>query len=152
MYSGLFCWLPTMRNKMKAPLFDDILRISQAIAEASASDNEAARDGSYQELIKLCANNDNSPRNHPLQWEALGDFTVDSEQAIDIYQKGLEIANKLTLTDFSASIHLSMGQRYQEMEELDKAKSSAAHAGELLANVVNEELKVEIEAFVKSLG
>jgi tetratricopeptide (TPR) repeat protein len=137
---------------MKAPLFDDILRISQAIADASASENEAARDTSYQELIKLCANNDNSPRNHPLQWEALGDFTLDSEQAIDIYQKGLDIADKLSLTDFSASIHLSMGQRFQEMEELDKAKVSAEHANSLSNKVVNDELKTEIETFVKAVS
>lgn len=141
-----------MRNKMKAPLFDDILRISQAIADASASDKETARDASYQELIKLCANNDNSPRNHPLQWEALGDFTVDSEQAIDIYQKGLDIAKKLTLIDFSASIHLSMAQRFQEMEELDKAKASAELANALADKVVNEELKKDIEAFAASIG
>lgn len=137
---------------MKAPLFDDILRISQAIADASAVENEEARNASYQELIKLCATNDNSPRNHPLQWEALGDFTVDSEQALDIYQKGLDIADKLSLTNFTASIYLAMGQRHQEMEELDKAKAFADKVSPLADQVTNDELKTDIQQFVGTLS
>jgi len=137
---------------MKAPLFDDILRICQSIADASSKEDEAAREKSYQELIKLCSSNDNSPRNHPLQWEALADFTNDAEQAIDIYTCGLTIAEKLELPDFIGSIHMSMGQRYQEMEDTAAAKASADKAAQMVETVTNEELKAEIVAFIASVS
>lgn len=79
--------MTTLRIKNESPLFDEIISISQNIADASASNNDDARESSYKALIKLCANNENSPKDHPLQWEALADFTLDSEQSIDIYQK-----------------------------------------------------------------
>lgn len=136
---------------MKAPLFSDILRISQNIADASNKDNEVARAEQYQSLIKLCAANENSPKDHPLQWEALADFTNDSEQAIDIYDKGLACAEKLQLVDYRASIYLAMAQRYEEMEELDKASEFAHHANALVEEVENEELITDIKQYLANL-
>ncbi len=136
---------------MKAPLFEDILKICQAIAEASEKSNETARDASYKELIKLCAANENTPKDHPLQWEALADFTNDSDQAIDIYQKGIDCAERLKLTDFIASIYLAMSQRHDEMEEMDKAVEYVNKSHALIADISNEELKTDIEAFLKDL-
>ncbi len=136
---------------MKAPLFSDILRISQNIADASNKDNEVARAEQYQSLIKLCAANENSPKDHPLQWEALADFTNDSEQAIDIYDKGLACAEKLQLVDYRASIYLAMAQRYEEMEELDKASEFAHHANALVEDVENEELITDIKQYLANL-
>ena len=92
---------------MKAPLFDEILAISQDIANASTAENDALRLEHCQKLQKLCATNQNSPNDHPLQWEALADFTEDGDQAIDIYQVGLAIAEKLNLASYKASIYLA---------------------------------------------
>ncbi len=136
---------------MKAPLFNEILAICQLIASASSNDDENARNKSYQELIKLCAANENTPRDHPLQWEALADFTNDSEQAIDIYQKGLACAQKFELVDFKASIYLSVAQRYQEMAEQDKSLDAATQSYQLADKVSNQELKQEITEFYQSL-
>jgi len=137
---------------MKAPLFTDILKISQAIADASAHSNEVAREENYKLLIKLCAANENSPKDHPLQWEALADFTNDSEQALEIYQKGLHCAEKLKLVDYTASIYLAMAQRFDEMEQSDKAIASANKANDLSSDIANEELKTDISEFIKSIS
>ena len=129
---------------MKAPLFDEIITICQAIAEASSKEDETAREQHYQALIRLCSSNDNSPRNHPLQWEALADFTLDGDQAIDIYKKGLACAEKMALDVSLASIYLSMAMRYQEMENLPEAKANAEQALGLIDKIDNEELITEI--------
>ncbi|XQW86092.1 hypothetical protein ACOYR1_04965 [Thalassotalea piscium] len=137
---------------MKAPLFDSIISISQNIADASANNNDDAREEHYKTLIKLCAKNENTPQDHPLQWEALADFTLDSEQSIDIYQKGLDCAKRLALVNANASILLSMAMRFQEMENIEKTKEYATMSFELLAQVTNDELKADIEEFFQSLS
>lgn len=135
---------------MKAPLFDDILNISQQIADASGNENEAAREEAYKALIKLCAANDNSPKDHPLQWEALADFTLDADQAIDIYEKGILCADKLSLIDSKASMLLAMAIRFDEMEESEKSTETAAQLAETVESINNAELKAEVLDYLKS--
>lgn len=136
---------------MKAPLYNDILEICQNIANASAKDDDDARESACADLQKLCATNQNSPKDHPLQWEALADFTDDGDQAMDIYQIGLAIAEKLTLETFIASIYLAMAQRQQEFEESTKALEYATMASKAAQNIDSEELKQEIQAFLSAL-
>lgn len=137
---------------MKAPLFDEILNISQAIADASGNNDDEAREKHYQALIKLCAANENTPRDHPLQWEALADFTIDTEQALDIYQKGLDCAQLHKLDNSTASLHLAIALRYQEMEDKEKALASINLAKALLDSITIDELKQEINELFNELS
>jgi len=136
---------------MKAPLYNDILKLSQEIATASSDNDETSRLAACQNLQKLCATNQDSPTDHPLQWEALGDFTEDGDQAIDIYQIGLSTAEKMNLDNFQASIYLSMAQRYNEFNELDSALEYAKLADNVAKNITSDELKTEISDFLASL-
>jgi len=137
---------------MKAPLYNDILTLSQNIANASAEDNNDKRVEACKALQKLCATNQSSPNDHPLQWEALADFTEDGDQALDIYQVGLNIAEKLKLNEYSSSIYLAMAQRYQEFEESEKCLVFAQKANEAAQDMNSEELKIEISEFLSSLA
>lgn len=136
---------------MKAPLYNDILTFSQNIANASAAENDEQRIEACKSLQKLCATNQDSPNDHPLQWEALADFTEDGDQALDIYQVGLAIAEKLKLAQYSSSIYLAMAQRYQEFGELEKSIEFATKANEMAQEIKSEELKIEITEFLASL-
>tara|TARA_B110000091_G_C13710454_1_gene430230 strand:+ start:38 stop:454 length:417 start_codon:yes stop_codon:yes gene_type:complete len=136
---------------MKAPLFDEILALSQKIADASEAENDTLREEHCKKLQKLCATNQDSPNDHPLQWEALADFTDDGDQAIDIYQVGLYIADKLKLTPYSASIYLAMAMRYQEFNEVEKTLEFAQKAHALVNSIDNEEFKAEIIDFSHSI-
>jgi len=136
---------------MKAPLYNEILEICQNIANASANDDDSARSSACSDLQKLCATNQNSPKDHPLQWEALADFTDDGDQAMDIYQLGLSVAEKLKLDTFIASIYLAMSQRQQEFEEQAQALEYANRANDAAQNINSEELKLEIQEFLSSL-
>ena len=136
---------------MKAPLYDEILDICQHIANASAQDDDDARSNACKNLQKLCATNQDTPKDHPLQWEALADFTEDGDLAIDIYDIALASADKLQLPAFTASIYLAMAQRQQEFEEADKAVEYAKQAETASKNIDDDELTQEINAFLASL-
>lgn len=137
---------------MKAPLYDEILDICQQIANASAQDDNDTRSNACKNLQKLCATNQDSPKDHPLQWEALADFTEDGDLAIDIYEIALASADKLKLPTFTASIYLAMAQRQQEFEEETEKTIEFAKKAEIASkNIDNEELKQEIQAFLTSL-
>jgi hypothetical protein len=136
---------------MKAPLYDEILNICQQIANASAEDNDEVRDIASKQLQKLCATNQDSPKDHPLQWEALADFTEDGDLAMDIYDIALASAEKLKLPTFTASIYLAMAQRQHEFEESDKTAEYAKKAEVASENIDSEELKQEIKAFLATI-
>lgn len=136
---------------MKAPLYNEILEICQNIASASEKDDEDARNSACGDLQKLCATNQNSPKDHPLQWEALADFTDDGDQAMDIYQIALAIAEKLKLDTFIASIYLAMAQRQQEFEESSKALEYATMASAAAQQISSKELKQEIQECLSTL-
>tara|TARA_R110002050_G_scaffold200781_2_gene335803 strand:- start:204 stop:614 length:411 start_codon:yes stop_codon:yes gene_type:complete len=133
---------------MKAPLYNEILEICQQIANASTEGNDEARTNACKDLQKLCATNQDSPKDHPLQWEALGDFTEDGDMAMDIYDIALASASKLGLATFTASIYLSMAQRQQEFEESDKAIEYAKQAEIASVGIDDNELKEEIKTFL----
>jgi len=136
---------------MKAPLYNEILDICQLIANASAEGNDEARNDACKNLQKLCATNQDSPKDHPLQWEALGDFTEDGDLAMDIYEIALASADKLELPTFAASIYLAMAQRQHEFEETEKTIEYAKQAEIASENIDSDELKQEIKAFLADL-
>lgn len=133
---------------MKAPLYNEILEICQQIANASAGADDEARTNACKDLQKLCATNQGSPKDHPLQWEALADFTEDGDLAMDIYDIALACATKLELPTFTASIYLAMAQRQQEFEEPEKAFEYAKKAEAASEGISDKELIAEIDAFL----
>ena len=136
---------------MKAPLYADILAICQEIANASNTDNDELRLASCKKLQVLCATNQDSPKDHPLQWEALADFTDDGEQAMDIYEVALATAEKLALPVFTASAYLAMALRQVEFEEKEQALVFANKANEAAQTIESEELKTEIAELLSQL-
>lgn len=136
---------------MKAPLFEKILTICQEISNASSTENDDARETACKKLQVLCATNQNTPNDHPLQWEALADFTEDGDQAIDIYQIALATATQMSLNGFQTSITLAMAQRFHEFEEIEKAQEYAEKATELAKTIEDEELKTEVSDFLASI-
>lgn len=136
---------------MKAPLYADILAICQEIANASNTDNDELRLASCKKLQILCATNQGSPKDHPLQWEALADFTEDGEQAMDIYEVALATAEKLALPVFTASAYLAMALRQVEFEEKEQALIFAKQANDVAQSIESEELKTEITELLSQL-
>lgn len=129
---------------MKSPIFDEVIEICRSIATSSQEEKETEREQAYQNLIKLCAKHENTPRDHPFQWEALAEFTLDADQAVDLYEKGLAIAQKMSLVDAQASIYLAMISRYLETEQLEHAKANLELLQAIQGDVENKNIVAEI--------
>lgn len=136
---------------MKAPLYDDLHQLSVDIANASLDENTQLLWVAYNKLKRLCELNEHSENNHPIQWEALGDFTSNHMQALSIYQKGLICSKSLALNEYSASISLAMAQRYYELENFEEASELAGVANELAKTTDNLELRKEISEFLLNI-
>jgi hypothetical protein len=137
---------------MKAPLYDEILSICQDIASASSTETDELRQVHCKKLQVLCASNQGSPKDHPLQWEALADFTEDGDQAMDIYEIALATAKKLALPTFIASAYLAMALRQLEFGEKSQALLFANKADEAVQNSNSEEIKAEIAELLSTLA
>jgi hypothetical protein len=100
----------------------------------------------------LCETNENTDNNHPIQWEALADFTTNTEQAIAIYKNALSYAEQLDLGEYTASICLALAERYIESSNPEQALLQANRANNLAKDSNNAELRKEISGFLQSIS
>lgn len=137
---------------MQAPLYDEVHGLALDIVNASARDDEEEGAIAYAQLKALCDSNDGGEYDHPLQWEALGDFSHDHVEANAAYDKGLKCAQRLGLVEYIASIKFAKAESYNEegysAEALELANDALADA-ELAAET---ELLSAIKGFLTELG
>lgn len=128
-------------------VYNDVLALSQSIVEASGVSDQKAHWSAYNALRELCLRLEGGEMDHPLQWEALADFTTGDEQAIPIYGKALELASLLQLPEYEASILLAMAERLRDMGEIIESRERVARAEQIAANLDDVELRREISEF-----
>ena len=80
---------------MKPDLYDEVHQLSIDVVNASSAEDTQQEWNEYNKLRELCTLNENTKSDHPIQWEALADFTSNNEQAITIYQKALQCSESL---------------------------------------------------------
>jgi hypothetical protein len=112
---------------------------------AANKDDQVTFDALYAELKTVCTDNENTPKDHPEQWETLADFTEDLVDALAIYAKALKKATEVNSKDHMSSIAFSMaklqielGQTYAAIKNLEEAKISAN-------KIEDKDLKQEID-------
>lgn len=137
---------------MTAPLYDIVHGLALDIANASETENIGAGVEAYDLLRELCQNQKGSELDHPLQWEALGDFSESHEEALQAYQNGLSCSLKLDLPEYSASIKFAMAESYFDQENIEKAQQLASEARVEVANTNDNELKVAINEFLNEVS
>jgi hypothetical protein len=137
---------------MTAPLYDVVHNLALEIANASATNNEQAGLEAYDALKELCLSQEGSDLDHPLQWEALGDFSDNHEDALQAYQKGLVCSSKLGLIEYTASIKFAMAESYFEQNNISKAQQLASEANTEAACIDDNELKVAINEFLNEVS
>lgn len=137
---------------MIAPLYDTVHELALDIANASESENDQAGSDAYDILKELCLSQEGSDLDHPLQWEALGDFSESHEEAMQAYQKGLSCSSKLDLPEYSASIKFAMAESYFEKKNINKAKQLATEASAEASSTNDNELKVVINEFLNEIS
>lgn len=133
---------------MNGPLYDIVHSLALDISNASATENDALAGEAYDALQELCEGQENTELDHPLQWEALGDFAESLEASIEAYQKGLHCANQLNLSEYSASIKLAMAECYVEQDNMLEAHRLATEAHTEVQSIDNNALSMAIAEFI----
>jgi len=136
---------------MNTKLYKRVLSLTDSLMTAVQEQNQARFDGYYLELKQLCEDNENTVKDHPVQWETLADFTDDLAFAITIYEQALIKAEAINSKDFRSSIGFSiaalkveLGDKTGAIEHLEQAKISCN-------KIVDKELKAEIHDLLEEL-
>ena len=129
---------------MNTKIYKTVHEIAEKLMLAAQKKDEQTFTDYYEQLNALCLEYANSNKDHPVQWETLGDFTDDLVLAIEIYQKALAMAIDHNAHDFIASIAYSMATLQLELsleseaiDNLEIAKLSSQH-------IEDKELKAQI--------
>ena len=133
---------------MKPALYDEVHQLSVDIVNASFEEDSQNGWGAYNRLRELCILNENTAQDHPLQWEALADFTTNTQQALLLYKKALKCSELLGLDQYSASIKLEVAKKHLGGNDVESALSFAYQANELAETTNNLELRKEISEFL----
>lgn len=140
-----------MSKLMNTKIYTHVHSLAEELMAAVQKKDQVRFDKSYQELKQVCDDNDNTDKDHPVQWETLADFTDDLELAITIYDKALAKAQEINSKDFLSSIaystallKLELGEKDSAIEYLEKAKVSSN-------KIVDKELKAEIHDLLMDL-
>ncbi|WDD97405.1 hypothetical protein [Thalassomonas actiniarum] len=136
---------------MNTKIYKRVLSLTGDLMAAAQEQNQKRFDGYYSELKKLCEENENTDKDHPVQWETLADFTDDLALAITIYEQALVKAEAINSKDFCSSIGFSiaslkveLGDKTGAIAHLEKAKVSCN-------KIIDKELKAEIHNLLEEL-
>lgn len=136
---------------MNTKIYKEVLYLAKELMSCANKKDQAGFDAFYQELKQICEDNDGTDKDHPVQWETLGDFTDELEQAIGIYDKALEKAIAMNSKDYLSSIGFSasllkveLGDKVGAIQYLEQAK---IHSNK----IIDKELKAEIHDLLKKL-
>ena len=136
---------------MNTKIYKRVLSLADSLMTAAEEDNQTSFDRYYLELKQLCEENENTDKDHPVQWETLADFTDDLALAITIYEQALAKAEAINSKDFRSSIGFSiatlkveLGDETGAIEHLEKAKISCN-------KIIDKELKAEIHDLLEKL-
>lgn len=136
---------------MNTKIYKEVLYLAKELMSCANKKDQAGFDAFYQELKQICEDNDGTDKDHPVQWETLGDFTDELEQAIGIYDKALEKAIAINSKDYLSSIGFSaallkveLGDKVGAIQYLEQAK---IHSNK----IIDKELKAEIHDLLKKL-
>ncbi len=136
---------------MNTKIYKRVLFLADHLMAAAQEQNQTKFDGYYLELKELCEANEETDKDHPVQWETLADFTDDLALAVTIYEQALVKAEAINSKDFRSSISYSiatlkvqLGDEKGAIEHLEKAIISCN-------KIVDKELKAEIHDLLEKL-
>jgi hypothetical protein len=136
---------------MNTNLYKRVLALTDNLMAADQEENQAKFDDYYAQLKQLCEENENTDKDHPVQWETLADLTNDLALAVTIYEYALVKAEAINDKDFRSSIGYSiavlkveLGDKIGAIEHLEKAKVSCN-------KIIDKELKAEIHDLLEKL-
>ena len=129
---------------MNTKIYKAVHELAEKLMVAANKNDERAFGLFYEQLKTICVDNENTKKDHPVQWETLADFTDELEDAVPVYEKALAMAVAIKSDEFicsiaysMASLQLKLNLKSQAIENLELAKK---HSTEL----EDKELKAQI--------
>lgn len=148
---GLFISHFRQKYMLNTKLYKSVHTLAGKLMKAAENDDRAAFDSLYAELEEICMANENSEKDHPVQWETLADFTEDLDEALSVFEKALAKAAAINAKDYMSSIAYSMATLQIELGESEVAIKSLQDA-KINANKIEDKvLKSEIHDLLESL-
>ena len=137
---------------MNTKIYKHVHSLAKDLMQAVHRKNQVNFDKYYAELKQVCEDNEDTDKDHPVQWETLADFTDDFDLAISIYEKALLKAEAINSKDFLssvafaiASLQVELGNKESAIEHLKNAKINSN-------KIADKELKAEIEDLLVELN
>ena len=129
---------------MNTKIYKRVLILAGDLMHAAQRKDQTRFDNLYSELKQVCDENENSDKDHPVQWETLADFTDDYALAISIYEKALLKAEAINSKDFRSSIGYSVASLQVELGEEANAIAHLEKAIISSNKIADKDLKAEI--------
>ncbi|ASP49978.1 Replicative DNA helicase [Cognaticolwellia beringensis] len=136
---------------MNTKIYKQVLFFADHLMAAAQEQDQSKFDGFYAELKRLCEENENTDKDHPVQWETLADFTDDLPLAITIYEQALLKAEAINDKDFRSSISYSIATMKIELDDKAGAIESLEKAKISCNKISDKELKAEIHDLLEEL-
>ncbi len=136
---------------MSETLSQLVFKVAEQLLEAANREDAKAFGEGYELLKRLCEESETEPANHPLQWEALADFTEDYTQARQYYEKSYALAETIDAVEHLASVSLALALLSEDEGDIEQAYMLAKRAAGHAADISDQDLKDEIQVLVKHL-
>lgn len=136
---------------MNTKIYKAVHGLAEKLLAAANKKNQEKFDALYAELKAICEDNEDTHKDHPVQWETLADFTTDYEEALAIYSKALVKAVAIDSKDFMSSIPFAMATLQAELGLVDAAIENLKNAQASAERIEDEDLKVEISKLLTTL-
>lgn len=132
-------------------IYKSVYSLSEKLMAAAKKEDVETFKLLYAELKAICIDNENTPKDHPEQWETLADFTEDLADAVVGYEKALEKAIAINSKDHMSSIAFSMATLQIELGQVDAAIKNLQDAKISANKIEDKTLKGEIDELLETL-
>ena len=136
---------------MNTKIYTQVHALAEDLMDAVRKKDKVRFDEYYAELKKVCDDNENSEKDHPVQWETLADFTDDFDLAISLYDKALVKAEAMNSKDFRSSVAFAIATLKVELGETDSAIEYLEKAKISSNKIADQDLKDEINTLLEEL-
>ena len=135
---------------MNTKIYKSVHSLAEKLMQAANKDDREAFNSLYAELKAICVDNENTDKDHPVQWETLADFTEESEEAVVGYAKALEKSIAINSKDYMSSVAFSMATLQIELGQTDAAIKNLQDAKISANKIEDKELKIEIDELLET--
>ncbi|WP_131668937.1 tetratricopeptide repeat protein [Psychrobacter pygoscelis] len=138
-------------TKVNTKVYQSVYILAEELLEANSRKDQETFDALYADLKAICIENEDTDKDHPVQWEALADFTEDTDQALALYKKALNKATAINSKDYMSSIAFSMAELQVQVGQIKEAIENLKNAKITANKIEDKQLKNEIHDLLVEL-